>query len=103
MVIIQRSMCNLSTKHYVYILECRDHTLYTGYTNRLHDRITQHRLGKGAKYTRGRGPLVLRYAHMYDSKTDALKEEYRIKQLSKYQKNVLIKQGGNIDVDSEKL
>lgn len=103
MVSIQRSIYNLSTKHCVYILECRDYTLYTGYTNRLHYRITQHQLGKGAKYTRGRGPLVLRYAHEYDSKTDALKEEYRIKQLSRYQKDALIKQGGNIDVDSEKL
>ncbi len=93
----------MSTKHVVYILECGDRTLYTGYTNRLRYRLNQHQCGKGAKYTRGRGPLTLRYANSYETKTVALKEEYRIKQLSKRQKLALIKKGGNIDVDTEQL
>lgn len=93
----------MSIKHVVYILECGDQTLYTGYTNRLRYRLNQHRQGKGAKYTRGRGPLVLRYASSFETKTLALKEEYRIKQLSKRQKQALIETGGNIDVDTEQL
>lgn len=93
----------MSTKHVVYILECGDQTLYTGYTNRLSYRLDQHRQGKGAKYTRGRGPLVLRYANSFETKTLALKEEYRIKQLSKRQKQALIETGGNLDVDTEQL
>ena len=45
----------------VYMLECKDGTLYTGITDRLEHRLEAHRAGKGAKYTRGRSPLKLRY------------------------------------------
>ena len=74
---------------YVYILECRDGTLYTGITDHLAKRIAAHRAGKGAKYTRGRGPLVLRYVETCGNKSEALQREYAIKQLSREKKQLL--------------
>ncbi len=73
-------------KWYVYILKCADGTLYTGITNNLDKRIQQHNEGKGAKYTRGRGPVALVKSFTCPSKGEALKLEYRIKQLSKDEK-----------------
>lgn len=75
---------------YVYILHChKDDTLYTGITNNLNRRLAQHRKGKGAKYTKGRGPLqVIKVFWKYD-KSDALKFEYWVKQLSKEEKLAL--------------
>ena len=77
-------------KHYVYIVQCGDGTYYTGYTNDLCGRCIQHMKGKGAKYTRGRGPLDLVYWEMYGTKSEAMKREYRIKQLKRKQKEKLI-------------
>lgn len=75
---------------YVYILLChKDNTLYTGITNNLNKRYTQHRKGKGAKYTKGRGPLQVIKVFWKATKSEALKEEYRIKQLSKEEKLAL--------------
>lgn len=71
---------------YVYILECSDKTLYTGITNNLEKRISKHNEGKGAKYTRGRGPVTLVRSFTCSSKGEALKLEYKIKQLSKEEK-----------------
>ena len=74
-------------KHWVvYMLECKDGSLYTGVTDRLQHRLAMHRSGKGAKYTKGRAPLVLRYLEDCDSRSDALKREASIKKLSKAQK-----------------
>ena len=70
----------------VYILECKDNTLYTGITDNLEKRIASHNTGKGAKYTRGRCPVVLRYAEICESHSQALKREYAIKQLSRSEK-----------------
>lgn len=81
--------------HYIYILECSDGTLYTGYTNDLNKRLATHNEGKGAKYTKSRLPVKRVYEEVYDTKSDALKREYAIKQLSRFQKLKLI-QGGNI-------
>ncbi|MEJ7469588.1 GIY-YIG nuclease family protein, partial [Staphylococcus warneri] len=69
-------------KHFVYIVQCKDHSLYTGYARDVEARIKQHNLGKGAKYTKARRPVVLVYQEMYDTKSEALKREYEIKQLS---------------------
>ena len=77
--------------HYVYILSCHDGTLYTGYTSNLIRRLHQHNQGKGAKYTKYRTPLYLAYHEVYLSKSEALKREYEIKQLSRVQKLELIK------------
>ncbi|KGK88307.1 hypothetical protein SDC9_176570 [bioreactor metagenome] len=75
---------------YVYILECSDKTLYTGWTNDLNKRIKTHSSGKGAKYTRCRLPIKLVYFEEHDDKISAQKREYAIKQLSRTQKLSLI-------------
>ena len=74
----------------VYILRCSDESLYTGITNDIDKRLDKHQRGVGAKYTRGRGPLVLVYRMVMPDKSSALKEEYRIKQLTKKKKLELI-------------
>ena len=80
----------MSVINYVYILECSDNTLYTGWTTDLKKRISAHNSGKGAKYTKGRLPVRLVYKESYNSKTEALKREYNIKQLSRERKLALI-------------
>lgn len=75
---------------YVYILLCSDNTLYTGWTNDLQKRFTDHSIGKGAKYTRGRGPLELVYYEEFNDKSNAMKREYEIKQLSRTKKEDLL-------------
>lgn len=79
--------------NYVYIVRCKDNSLYTGWTTNLENRINCHNLGKGAKYTRARRPVELVYFECFDNKSDALKREYQIKQLTKQEKELLIKQG----------
>lgn len=74
----------------LYILECRDGTLYTGITDNLERRIKAHNSGKGAKYTRGRGPLLLRYQEPCPDKSSALRREREIKALSRKAKLELI-------------
>ncbi|MEM1484582.1 GIY-YIG nuclease family protein [Oscillospiraceae bacterium PP1C4] len=74
----------------VYILLCSDDTLYTGWTNDLESRLTAHREGRGAKYTKTRLPMQLVYSETVETKSDALKREYAIKQLSRQQKLELI-------------
>lgn len=76
--------------HYIYIVECSDKTLYTGYTNNLDNRIKVHNQGKGAKYTRMRLPVKLVYFEEFDNKSDACKREYFIKQMSRKEKENLI-------------
>jgi len=75
----------------VYILRCSDDTLYTGITNDIENRLKKHNEGKGAKYTRGRTPVILLGSFSVESKSLALKEEYRIKKLSREEKLSLIK------------
>lgn len=72
--------------HYIYIVECRDKTLYTGYTTDLDKRIKTHNAKKGAKYTRGRTPVVLKYYEEFDNKVDATKRESQIKKLRRAKK-----------------
>ncbi len=75
---------------YVYIIRCKDDTLYTGWTVDLNKRINMHNLGKASKYTRARLPVQLVYFEKFNNKIDAQKREYAIKQLSKQQKLKLI-------------
>lgn len=75
----------------VYILRCGDNSLYTGITNNLTERINKHNSGKGAKYTRARLPVSLEAFLECQGKSDAAKEEYRVKQLKRAQKLELIK------------
>lgn len=77
--------------HYIYILRCKDNSLYTGYTNNLEARIQKHNDGKGAKYTRGRRPVELVYSESFEDKTTAMQREYTLKQLTRIQKLALIK------------
>lgn len=77
--------------NYVYILKCKDSSLYTGWTTDLVNRVNTHNAGKGAKYTRGRIPCRLVYFESFDNKSDALKRECSIKKLSKISKSNLIK------------
>ena len=78
-------------KFFVYILQCHDGTYYTEYIPDLEKRIATHNNDKGAKYVRGKGPLKLVYAKEYRYKRNALKEEARIKTLSRDKKNELIR------------
>lgn len=77
---------------YVYILECEDKTLYTGWTTDLDNRLETHNAGKASKYTRARLPVQLVYFEAFDNKIDAQKREWKIKQLSRKQKLKLIEQ-----------
>lgn len=74
----------------LYILRCADGTLYTGITTDLEKRLAAHRSGKGAKYTRGRGPLELVYREECGDHSAALKRELEIKKLSREEKEKLI-------------
>ncbi|NBJ70866.1 MULTISPECIES: GIY-YIG nuclease family protein [Clostridia] len=76
----------MENKHTVYILRCKDRTLYTGYTNNLERRLKMHQEGKGAKYTRGRGPFQVVYVEYFETKEQAMKKEYTIKQLTREEK-----------------
>ena len=76
---------------YIYILRCGDDTLYTGITDDVEKRFAAHCAGKGAKYTRGRGPLTLVYTEEVEDKSAALKREHAIKKLSRAEKLKLIK------------
>ena len=75
---------------YLYVLRCGDGTLYTGITTNIEKRLAAHRAGKGAKYTRGRAPLELIYRELCGSHSDALKKEYRFKQLPRAEKEGII-------------
>ncbi len=81
-------------KHYTYILRCSDNTYYTGYTNHLEKRIQAHNAGKGARYTKGRLPVQLVYYEEYEDKSAAMRREWEIKQLSRAEKEKMIKQMG---------
>ena len=74
----------------VYILECIDGSLYTGITNDLERRMKAHATGKGAKYTKRRGPFTVRYTESLDSKGAALQREAAIKSLDRAAKVALI-------------
>lgn len=76
--------------HYAYILECNDQTYYTGYTTDIDKRITVHNTGKGAKYTRARLPVTLRYVRSFETKREAMQYEWSIKQLTRAQKQQLM-------------
>lgn len=77
--------------NYVYIIECSDGTLYTGWTNNLKARIEAHNSGKGCKYTRSRFPVKLRYFEEFETKQEAQSREFALKKLSRADKLALIK------------
>lgn len=75
---------------FVYMLRCKDGSLYTGWTNDLEHRLAMHSSGRGAKYTRGRGPLELVYSEELPDKEAALRRECAIKKLRREQKLALV-------------
>ncbi len=81
------------TPWFLYILECCDHSLYTGITNRLTIRIKAHDAGTGARYTRSRLPVKLVYTEECLDRSSASKREWAVKKMSKSQKLELIKTG----------
>jgi len=77
---------------YLYILKCKDGTLYTGITNNIEKRVDEHNNGKnGSKYTRARRPLVLAYNEECKNRSEASKREAVVKKMSREEKLFLIK------------
>ena len=70
-------------KNVTYILKCNDNSLYTGWTNDITHRLKMHNEGKGAKYTRGRGPVELVYLEEFETKQEAMSREAKIKPTSR--------------------
>ncbi|MCD7920146.1 MAG: GIY-YIG nuclease family protein [Clostridiales bacterium] len=79
---------------YVYMAQCADGTLYTGYTTDLARREQAHNAGKGAKYTRSRLPVHLVWAEQCPDKSAALRREWAVKRLTRREKQALIAAGG---------
>ena len=75
---------------YVYILRCRDNTLYTGITNNVEKRLLAHQEGRGAKYTKGRGPFKIVYKKKFKTRSEATIKELEIKKLNSKEKRELI-------------
>lgn len=82
----------MQSRNYTYILECSDGKLYTGWTNCIERRLSEHNSGKGARFTRGRRPVKLRYLEISQTKSDAMKREAAIKKLTHAEKKQLILQ-----------
>lgn len=83
----------MENKYFIYIVRCRDGSLYTGYTNDVLARVEKHNSGKGAKYTKTRRPVKLVYQEAFETKSEAMKREYQIKTYTRVQKLQLIERG----------
>ncbi|MBE5905880.1 MAG: phosphomannomutase/phosphoglucomutase [Lachnospiraceae bacterium] len=97
-------MKNSADKNYTYIIQCADGSLYTGWTNDLVKRLRAHNEGKGAKYTKSRRPVELRYFELHNTKEEAMSSEWHIKQLTKKKKlDLIIKNArGTAKMDAER-
>lgn len=91
----------MELRNYTYMVECTDGKLYTGWTNCIEKRIQEHNCGKGAKFTRGRGPVKLRYLEILETKSGAMKREAEIKKMNRTQKILLIENGNLEQILSE--
>lgn len=80
----------MDKKYYVYILLTEDDKLYCGYTDDVEKRFETHLNGSGAKFTRAHKPVKIVYKCEFSSKSEAMKEEYRIKQLPRIEKLKLL-------------
>ena len=76
--------------NYTYIVKCSDGSFYTGWTNDLEKRIKAHNDGKGAKYTKSRRPVVLAYYEEFQTREEAMRREWEIKQMSRQKKMRMI-------------
>lgn len=79
-------------ENYTYILECKDGTFYTGWTNNIEKRVKMHNEKKGAKYTKTRTPVTLVYLEISDTKQQAMKREAEIKKMTRKQKEILVQE-----------
>jgi putative endonuclease len=82
---------------FLYIVRCRDKTLYTGITNDLERRLLLHQNGVASRYTRSRLPVKLLYREQCSSRSDALKKEHALKQLKRIEKEAYIRNHGYLD------
>ena len=80
----------MDKKYFTYILLTEQNTLYCGYTDDVEKRFQAHLEGKGAKYTRSHKPIKIVYQKEFETKSDAMNEERRIKKLSRFEKLKLI-------------
>lgn len=76
---------------YTYLLKCADGSLYCGWTNNLEERVRTHNAGQGAKYTRSRLPARLVYWEHFDTKQEAMRREWHVKQMSRKEKIKMIR------------
>ena len=76
--------------HHVYVVECSDGTLYTGYTTDVERRVEEHNSGEGAKYTRGRTPVEVVHVEEYTTRSEAMSREAEIKKMSRKEKERLV-------------
>lgn len=80
--------------YYVYMLRCRDHSLYTGITNDLDKRLRKHNRGKASRYTRVRLPVDIVYVEECEDKSTALRREKEIKGYKKSDKEKMVMEAG---------
>ena len=83
--------------NYTYILECKDGTYYTGWTNNLEKRLKDHNEGRGAKYTKARLPVSLIYYEEFQTKEEAMRREYAIKHMTRKEKEKIMKMQLTVD------
>ncbi len=86
----------MPARFFTYILLTENNTLYCGWTNDLEKRLKDHKKGIASKYTRANKPLKFVYYQEYLTKSEAMKEEARIKKLSRKQKEALINSNGSM-------
>lgn len=82
----------MDKKYYTYVLLTENNTLYCGYTDDVEKRFEDHKCGKGAKYTRANKPVKIVYTACFDTKSEAMKEEHRIKNLTREEKIKFLKE-----------
>lgn len=79
---------------HLYMIRCRDNSLYTGIATDVARRLSEHQSGKGAKYLRGRSPMELVFEHRIGERREALRIERRVKKLPKHKKEALVRTNG---------
>ncbi|MGN0157528.1 MAG: GIY-YIG nuclease family protein [Brotaphodocola sp.] len=77
-------------RNYTYLVQCADGSLYCGWTNHLEARVQAHNAGNGAKYTKSRRPVCLVYYEVFETRQEAMRREWAIKQLTRKEKMALI-------------
>jgi putative endonuclease len=79
-----------TARHYVYLVRCANSAIYTGYSTHVAQRVAAHNAGKGGRYTRSHRPVELLISWEFSTKSEALRVEYAIKQLSHHHKLALV-------------